>query len=356
MAILSYVIAFGFGLVLSACSSSQDEPEPTSNGNPEDPVDNYQVDEDAQALWQKLTQAGVPPNWIDRGTHYLSYYPKQDLPSVSKKNDRHISLDEIYGSVNDLIWDSNSPGFTPYGDQYKKIEEEILAKPETRIAYGLALVNHPEGKTLGASIAGGIFREAIKDYPDRPDLHWKMGYYYHVTDFHGLAMGAYMKAFALEPKKYLSAVEGFLSRAHHKGGMTSVCLEIWDFTRENPESPWGFYFLGKAAKLDGDFRAAKEALEKTLQLDPSHEQARRTLAEVLSGASAHYRREIFESPQSSRAYFRLAELLEQRGGSNRLEEARKLRLKADELEHLEDLEWIEWIQEDLERIQDGPTE
>lgn len=144
-----------------------------------------------------------------------------------------------------------------------------------------------------------------------------------------------------------------LSELYRKLGLLDDAVSVAKKGSDlHPDYPAGFYVLGSSCYAKGLVREAREALERTVELEPKHLEAARLLSQLyieggeLGRAGMLLREIVRQHPEDVETEL----LLRSIGGETGSDAAEE-----EQLEELEEVEVIEELTEVLEELQEEPS-
>jgi len=124
-------------------------------------------------------------------------------------------------------------------------------------------------------------RNLVAKFPDSAEAHNNLGNAYARCFRYKEARDEYEQALRIEPSN--SAAGLSLAKARLKKGETTAAISTdEDYILRLPGDYEGFFVLGTAYQLQGDFHSAEEQLRRAVRLKPDNYQTRCTLGMVLA--------------------------------------------------------------------------
>ena len=108
----------------------------------------------------------------------------------------------------------------------------------------------------------------IEQYPDSPNQHYNLGYYYQMQGKYEKAVAEFKTALRIDPNHILAYTNLNWTYLHYLGLMDSALISSQKMIEHRPEHAWGYYYKGSVFAGRDNLLEAEDAFCKGRDLEP----------------------------------------------------------------------------------------
>jgi tetratricopeptide (TPR) repeat protein len=109
----------------------------------------------------------------------------------------------------------------------------------------------------------------INLYPDSPELHHNLGFYYQQLGKYDNAVAEYKKSLRIDPNLTMAYANLIWTYLHNLGQMDSALIWSQKMIEHRPDHSWGYCYMGSAYVGKGNLKEAEYAFSKARDLEPT---------------------------------------------------------------------------------------
>ena len=108
----------------------------------------------------------------------------------------------------------------------------------------------------------------IEQFPDSPNQHYNLGYYYQMQGKYEKAVAEFKTALRIDPNHIQAYVNLNWTYLHYLGLMDSALISSQNMIEHRPEHAWGYFYKGSVFAGRDDLLEAEDAFCKGRDLEP----------------------------------------------------------------------------------------